>query len=317
MAQMPEADKKFLEEIEYYRDKYFTYDAPIPFEGVTIYPITVKNYQEFLSCSACLLLNKNDDPLGVTMTHLDYLYAKLTDKTEGPLWSARFSHIIELCLHIKNGFKCNKCGKFMSTEEYYTKIQLLQKEKEETKSPITDEDVYKIFQCDCEEKGTFIQTVGYKKDAETHNKGVLLLDGHQIDAKSYNKMRKIILYQNLPDFKDDSWVDKSVRDDQAAKAELTSRGQGKATLERKIIGVCAQTSYKIDEIYDLSTRKFLQLLSMIDDIINYTTTKQGIISGMVSLKKGTQIDHWLYKKETGMYDKAVDADSYTSQIKNA
>ena len=31
MAQIPESEKKILEEINYYKDKYFTYDDPIPF----------------------------------------------------------------------------------------------------------------------------------------------------------------------------------------------------------------------------------------------------------------------------------------------
>ena len=34
MAQMPESEKKILEEVEYLRDKYFTYDEPVPFCGL-------------------------------------------------------------------------------------------------------------------------------------------------------------------------------------------------------------------------------------------------------------------------------------------
>ena len=48
-------------EINYYKDKYFTYDEPIPFHGLTIYPVTMRNYQQFMVSTACLTLNKNDD----------------------------------------------------------------------------------------------------------------------------------------------------------------------------------------------------------------------------------------------------------------
>ena len=61
MAQIPESEKKILEEINYYKDKYFTYDEPIPFHGLTIYPVTMRNYQQFMVSTACLTLNKNDD----------------------------------------------------------------------------------------------------------------------------------------------------------------------------------------------------------------------------------------------------------------
>ena len=61
MAQIPESEKKILEEINYYKDKYFTYDESIPFHGLAIYPVTMRNYQQFMVSTACLTLNKNDD----------------------------------------------------------------------------------------------------------------------------------------------------------------------------------------------------------------------------------------------------------------
>ena len=80
MAQMPESEKKILEEVEYLRDKYFTYDEPVPFCGLYLYPVSVRNYNEFMTSNACLLLNKNDDPMGIKFTHLDYLLSKFQMK---------------------------------------------------------------------------------------------------------------------------------------------------------------------------------------------------------------------------------------------
>ena len=103
---MPESEKKILEEVDYFRDKYFTYDLPIPFNRLTLYPVSIKDYNEFLSSSACLTLNKNDDVAGIRMTNIDYLLSKMQDEKEGPMWSLRFtgvsfdllSHIIYLSL---------------------------------------------------------------------------------------------------------------------------------------------------------------------------------------------------------------------------
>jgi len=299
---MPAADRQIYEDVEYFQDKYFTYDLPIPFKELTLYPVTVKDYNEFLSCSACLTLNKNDDPQGIRMSHIDYLLSKMKDEKEGPMWSLRFTKILELCLHIKSGLKCPKCGKFMSFEEFYAKYE----------DP-SIEDKNQILLCECGEK--LVETIKYKENDQ--KKVIFIFDGVEIDSKEFNKLRKYIMYQNLPDFKDDSWVDKAVRDDQAARAELKSRGSGTATLERKIIGVCTNTHWRIDEVYNLSIRKFLMILGMIDDVMEYTITRTGLMSGFASLPKGQTLEHWLYKKDEGMYSKAVSADEYKNQINKA
>lgn len=302
MAKMPEADKKILEEADYFRDKYFTYDLPLPIGKLTLYPVSIKDYNEFLSCSACLTLNKNDDIAGIRMTNIDYLISKMRDEKEGAIWSLRFTRIVELCLHIKSGLKCPKCGKIMSFEEFYLKYE---------DESIKDKD--SILNCECGER--YQETIRFKKGES--GKTVFVFDGAEVDNQLFNRIRKYIMYQNLPDYKDDSWVDKAVRDDQAARNELKSRGSGTATLERKIIGVCVNTHWKIDEVMNMTIRKFLMVLGMIDDVMNYKITRTGLMSGFASLPKGETVEHWLYKKDEGLYGKAVDADSYTSQIKNA
>ncbi len=302
MAQMPESEKKILEEVDYFRDKYFTYDLPIPFNKLTLYPVSIKDYNEFLSSSACLTLNKNDDVAGIRMTNIDYLLSKMQDEKEGPMWSLRFTKIIELCLHIKSGLKCPKCGKFMSFEEFYIKY--------EDESII---DKNSILNCEC--GGKYQETIKFKENEK--GKKIFVFDGIEVDNQTFNKLRKYIMYQNLPDYKDDSWVDKAIRDDQAAKNELKSRGSGTASLERKIIGVCVNTHWKIEEVMNMTIRKFLMVLGMVDDIMNYTITRTGLMSGFTSLPKGETVEHWLYKKDEGLYGKAMDMDAYTSQIKNA
>lgn len=299
---MPESEKKILEEVDYFRDKYFTYDLPVPFNKLTLYPVSIKDYNEFLSSSACLTLNKNDDIAGIRMTNIDYLLSKMQDEKEGPMWSLRFTKIIELCLHIKSGLKCPKCGKFMSFEEFYIKY--------EDESII---DKNSILNCEC--GGKYQETIKFKENEK--GKKIFVFDGIEVDNQTFNKLRKYIMYQNLPDYKDDSWVDKAIRDDQAAKNELKSRGSGTASLERKIIGVCVNTHWKIEEVMNMTIRKFLMVLGMVDDIMNYTITRTGLMSGFASLPKGETVEHWLYKKDEGLYGKAMDMDAYTSQIKNA
>lgn len=303
MAQMPETEKKILEEVEFLRDRYFTYDEPVPFCGLNLYPVNVRNYNEFMVSNSTLLLNKNDDPMGIKYTHLDYLLTKLNDEKEGWLWSMRFYKILELCLHVFPGATCHKCGKHI--DDFFSEERVKQYQEG------TDEFRKNFFNCEC--GGEFVPALQQKKD-EKSNKTVLLIDGHEIDSNNFNKLRKFILYQNLPDFKDDSWVDKAIRDDQAAKNEIMSRDSGHATVERKILCICAATSYKIKDVYEMSIRQFVSLLGVVNDLIEYKITKTGLMSGMVSLKKGQTIDNWIYKRDKGMYGASVDADALTQKI---
>lgn len=306
MAQMPESEKKILEEVEFLRDRYFTYDEPVPFCGLSLYPVSVRNYNEFMTSNSCLLLNKNDDPMGIKFTHLDYLLSKVSDEKEGALWSMRLSKIIELCLHIRPGMKCSKCGKYIPYDQFFTEERIRSYQAGATI------DRQKFFDCDCCE-GKFVASLDQKKDEKT-GRSILIIDGHEFDANNFNKLRKFILYQNLPDFKDDSWVDKAIRDDQAAKNEIMSRDSGHATVERKIFCICAATSYKINDVYNMSIRQFIALLGVVNDLVEYKIAKAGLMSGMVSLKKGQTIDNWIYKRDKGMYGASVDADALAQKI---
>lgn len=299
---MPAKDVKILEEVQGYESSYFTFDKPIPFCGLMIYPVTVRDYDLFLFCSSCFTLNKNDDPEGIRKSHLDYLLDKMQGKEEGIIWSFRFSKLIELMFHLKNGLKCDKCGKFKTYEEF----SLEMKEKGEATEH--------MLECEC--GGHLHEMVGYATDEKTKKK-YLNIDGHVVTSKDFDKLRRIALYQNLPDYKDDSWVHPEIRKDQEAKAELKKKvdGEVRASLERKIICVSSKTNYKIAEIFDLSIRKFLILLDVVDSAITYQAELQGRYSGLVSSK--APIDHWVYKREKGLYDSATSSDEYTGTINRA
>lgn len=57
-------------------EKYLTFDLPIPYKDLKIYPVTVTNYMHFSAYSECLTLDKNSipDPKIITMSELEYIY---------------------------------------------------------------------------------------------------------------------------------------------------------------------------------------------------------------------------------------------------
>lgn len=301
--EMPRIDREIMEEALSYEGRYYTYDLPVPFCGLKLYPITMRNYEEFLSCNCCFLLNKNDDPKGLGKSHLDYLLLKLTEDEQKQIWSLKFSRLMELIFRIENGLRCPKCGKIMTFEEFLRKYEEITKEGKLTEQ---------ILQCDC---GEILQERILFKPNEKTKKNSLWIDGKEITSKDFNRLRRIVLYQNLPDYQDDSFVDRDLREDQAKKHQILSKDSGTASTEKKLICVASQTSYKIHELYDLPIRKFLILLSTVDDVISYTTARMGMMTGMVSFKEPPE--HWIYKKKKELYDTAVDAQSFKNSIAKA
>jgi len=79
---------------------YTSYDLPVPYRNIKIYPASVKDYINFNSYVRCLYLEKNEipDPKIISMTNLDYiLYATEQDAKNKPYlyW---FDRLLAICL---------------------------------------------------------------------------------------------------------------------------------------------------------------------------------------------------------------------------
>lgn len=54
----------------------YAFDLPVPYKGLTLYPVTMKDYYIFSALVQCLMLERAADPnpmVALTMTRLDYL----------------------------------------------------------------------------------------------------------------------------------------------------------------------------------------------------------------------------------------------------
>jgi hypothetical protein len=84
---------------------YTTYDLPIPYKGLLLYPVSVKDYLLFSSYAQCLSLDKNSIPDAkiIAMTYLDYLY-HLTGTNSSPyiIWLDR---VLAFCLKDDKSFE--------------------------------------------------------------------------------------------------------------------------------------------------------------------------------------------------------------------
>lgn len=297
----PNLKKDIVDELKYLDSQYFQVDLPVPFkEGLTLYPVNLRQHDEFLACTDCFTLNRLDTTEGImSKSNLDYLIFKMTQKNdEGIRFSRYFGRMCELIFHIKDGIRCRDCGEII---DYQTFIDKVTKEGEN----------FVCAKCGSKNFGGVIE---YRQNEET-KQNEFWVNGVSIDRSEFDRLRQIVMYQNLPDYKDDSWVDPEVREDQKEKQEILAKKNkaGSATLERKVVCISAKTGYKISELYELSIRKFLILLSAVDDLITYETSRIGMMSGMVTMKE--PLEHWIYKNESDdLYGAATDAGQFKDMV---
>lgn len=326
--------KDIVDILKTYEHEYFREDKPIPFCGLTIYPIQVRYFEPFSNCLTCFTLNKNEDPKGIALSHLDYLISKTQiPGQEGKEWSYRFQRLLEMVFHIENGLKCTKCGHVMKYEDK-TFVDFMQKIQQYAQKHIAaqegssggkeeeenlEEEIPKLV-CPCEgcDSEDFIEMIKIIQDPSNPKRRCLSVDGQIINRNDFNKLRQIVPYQNFYDYVDDSWVDPEVKKDHDEKIRLEQqRNDVHASIEKKVICLSIATHYSFEECYNMPIRKFTMALATVDDLINYKIMKQAVSSGFVSLPKGKSIEHWIYKPNKDMYGDAYKStDEVQQQVSN-
>ena len=109
--------------IQQFEQIYFTHDEPVPLKDhLLIYPVLVKDYNLFYSLIDIFTINKNEDPNGISMSHLDYFIYLMQPEHEGSeIFTRKVISMFELIFHIKNGIRCvcdHDNDTYMSYEDY-------------------------------------------------------------------------------------------------------------------------------------------------------------------------------------------------------
>lgn len=198
-----------VEDLKRYETLYFKEDLPVPFKGLNIYPVTMHDYEKFFSCIDIFTMDKNKTPEGVRMTQLDYTIHKMMnqDDPESPTWTYKMHTILELIFHIKNGLRCKSCGHVMSytDPEFLGFIDSLKQSltqlTEETENQEQIKLELKCPKCGSQEFAEMIKIVKDEKNPKKHN---LIVNGVVINAQDFNRIRYTVLFQNMPEYRDDS-----------------------------------------------------------------------------------------------------------------
>lgn len=228
---------------EIYKNYYeeLTFDDPIDYKGLLLYPVSIKKINKFLQSSSVLRIQKEyiPDKEIIKMSYLKFLMTNIDKEKEEYGESLTFD-LLALCFMI--------C---MRIEEISIRL--------------------------------FIDEDGKTK---------LILNGVEIDENEFDYLRKLILYQNLPNY-DDELMNPDLKNDLEEVDKIKNGGEETEDFEHLIANLVIGTGMNIDDAKNLPIRKFYIIGQVMDRKLHYSIYKQASVGGFVEFKQ--PITHYLKK----------------------
>lgn len=218
-----------------------TFDDPIDYKGLLLYPVSIRKINKFLQSSSVLRIQKEyiPDKEIIKMSYLKFLMTNIDKEKEEYGESLTFD-LLALCFMI--------C---MRIEEISIRLFI-------------DED----------------------------GKAKLLLDDVEINETDFDYLRKLILYQNLPNY-DDELMNPDLKNDLEQADKIKNGGEETEDFEHLIANLVIGTGMNIDDVKNLPIRKFYIIGQVMDRKLHYSIYKQASVGGFVEFKR--PITHYLKK----------------------
>ena len=279
MAKLNQTDLHNL--IKYYEQIYFTYDKPVPFLSLDIYPVLVKDYYKFYAALSVVKLDKNEDIEGISMSNLGYLLHMIETKDNGKILYNQLVSLLEIVFHMENGLYCPICGTkitFSQIEKDLAKINEIKNQEE--KDTLFRSYINSVDNClKCSTPENVIKREQTIKIYKEKGKPVLNIDGVEINKNDYDLLRNIILYYNIPDY-DDEYIDPELKKELEEVARLKNPNAVQPSLEKQMSCIISATgSYTYESLQNITIRKLVLLLRTIDARLHYFAYRQGELSG--------------------------------------
>jgi hypothetical protein len=132
----------------------------------------------------------------------------------------------------------------------------------------------------------------YGYEDEKKRKSCLWLDGVLFSGQEFDDIRLLIAEQNGLELPNET-IQKKIRDGMIEARKMRAGNTKMAGLEDQILALSLVTSYKTEDIYNMTLRKFQKLLERADAKISYEIFLQASLSGMVTFKDPSIVKHWL------------------------
>ena len=123
-------------------------------------------------------------------------------------------------------------------------------------------------------------------------KAKLILNDVEINENDFDYLRKLILYQNLPNY-DDELMNPDLKNDLEQADKIKNGGEETEDFEHLIANLVIGTGMNIDDVKNLPIRKFYIIGQVMDRKLHYSIYKQASVGGFVEFKQ--PITHYLKK----------------------
>lgn len=120
------------------------------------------------------------------------------------------------------------------------------------------------------------------------------INGINYNANDFEKIRDIIIQQNCLEPLDTT-ISKEVRDKmlEAERYKMQQNITKVCSLEEQMVCVLISTALKLDDIYNLTIRKFSKILQRVDHKLHYQIYLNAQMSGMVKFEGENKLKHWM------------------------
>jgi hypothetical protein len=266
-------------------DRLYTLDEPVPYKSILIHPVKVRDHDIFYRCISCLTLEKKSIPdiRIIKMSYLEYLYHLHIENKEID-YLLLLDYLLKLCIKDDT----------MGINYYFDN---------------TNKPVFEIGK----------KVLDANKETISDEHGIKLSDKEIFNANDFEEIRMIICNQNLVELVDET-IQKDVRDrmEEARMTRARSSGNKPASFEDTMLCLVASTNISLEQVYDLTLRKFIKLLQRVDALIHYKIYMGAAMSGMVEFKDKSITRHWMsdLEKENKNDDVLLGFDQIADKVSN-
>lgn len=279
----------------------YIYDEAVNFKGIDIYPIKVSEYFEFYNYIDCLQIDKNSVPdvKVISMSYLDYLIS-ISDANN--FYYSKMVLLLKLCLHLKD-FSLTTEDAAKSIYESGKDLLLSELEHPEKDEDVivinrsggkSWEEIHKIIN-EAPKKMFYFDGGDIVQIVKKNGKNFIQIKDEFYSSDDFDQIRKIILEQNDVEQIDEN-IKKEVRDEldalQSKLSKLTSSVK-MCDFEDQMICLSVSVGFTLDQIKDMTIRKFKKYIARIDNKLTYEIFKPPMLSGFITSKDKNFPLHWM------------------------
>lgn len=272
-------------------EKYVVFGKDIPYHGLYIKPVRVSDSINFNQAKRIFLIDKNKIPDIdiIQMTYLQFLFTIVCDSEE---YLEDFLTLMAITL----GLRYKKENRLIDFKPNAVLVETFP--NQDMLVRINGWDIW--FYINAKTNEIFLRIGDDKSYIE-------------LNAQQFDELRSIILFQNVYEY-DDTEMSEDFRRIVDEYYKLKNKDIIEPNLEDKLMVVCTNSAYKIDELYQMPLRLFESLFHYIVNKVEYVVDKLIVNQPNVEVKN-FKLDHWVYKTKQNKYaDIFTNADDLIKKV---